>query len=341
MRILLAGLLIASVAGSAAAAEWTVSSNFAPDKTRYQGDNGADTREGGEDFGTALAIGSLPFNDAGATCDNLDDITLPCAASAAPDVVYSFTAGAATAINVSLCGSLYDTALGIYNSSFVNIGCNDDACGFQSEINGINVGAGETIYIVIDGFSTNCGSYVINVTEDVPCVLACPDGALSEGEVDCFDGYYDDYNGGCNSVGWTLVCPQGDGQAEMCGTSGTYLYNGFSYRDTDWMLAYGNGGTLSATCEATFPLQFIYIYGTDCFALGYDLYTAGPCTPVTGSSFVAAGVPVWLWVGASVFDGVPCGSDWVLTVDGLGTGEGCEPVPVLNKSWGEIKDSFR
>jgi hypothetical protein len=341
MRIALSIVILATFAGVASAANWNVTSPFAPDKDRYVGDGGADSREGGEGFGDALVIGALPFSDTGATCDNLDDITLPCAASAAQDVVYSYTAAADGIINVSLCGSEYDTALGIYNSGFANIACNDDFCGLQSEIDGIAMSAGETIYIVVDGFSTSCGSYVINVSRDEPCVLDCPSGALAEGEPDCYDEYFDNYNGGCNSTGWTLVCPQDAASAVMCGTSGTYFYQGGGYRDTDWMLAYGNGGTMTASVRAEFPVQFIFIYGTDCNNLVYDITTANACQDATLSRTVAAGTPVWLWIGASVFDGVPCGSEWVLTVDGLGTGEGCEPTPVLDKSWGEIKGLYR
>ena len=341
MRIALSIVALTVFAGVASAADWTVVSSFPPDKDRYVGDGGADTREGGEAFGDALVIGALPYSDVGATCDNVDDITLTCASSAAPDVVYSYTAAAAGAINVSLCGTEYDCALGIYDSGFASIACNDDFCGLQSQIDGINVAAGETIYIVVDGFSTNCGTYVINVTRNEPCIVDCPSGALDEGEGDCFDGYFDTYNGGCNSTGWLVVCPQDANNAVLCGTSGTYLYNGGGYRDTDWMLAYGNGGTMTASLRAEFPVQFIFIYGLDCNNLVYDITTAGACQDAVLSRNVAAGTPVWLWVGASVFDGVPCGSNWVLTVDGLGSGEGCEPTPVVEKSWGEIKGLYR
>lgn len=342
MRIALSIVLLTCVAGAAAAAGWTVTSNFPPDKGSYVGDGAADSgREGGEGFGDALVIPSLPYSDTGATCDNFDDITLPCAASSAPDVVYSYTAAAAGVINVSLCGSGYDTALGIYDAGFSNMFCNDDFCGLQSEIDGINVVAGQTIYIVIDGFSTSCGSYTLYVSRDEPCIVDCPTGAQQENEPDCYDNYYDTTNGGCNSTGWSLVCPQDGANAVFCGTGGTYLYNGFSYRDTDWIIAYGTGGTLTGTVRAEFPVQFIFIYGTDCNNLGYDITSGAACQDVSLSRNVAAGVPVWFWVGANQFNGIPCGSNYTLTVSGLGTGDGCEPSPVLDKSWGEIKGLYR
>ena len=342
MRIALTIVLLTCVAGAATAAGWNVTSTFPPDKGSYVGDGAADSgREGGEGFGDALVIGSLPFSDTGATCDNFDDITLPCAASSAPDVVYSYTAAADGLINVSLCGSGYDTALGIYDGGQSNMFCNDDFCGLQSEVDGINVSAGQTIYIVIDGFSTGCGSYTLNVSRDEPCVVDCPTGAQDENEPVCGDGYYDTTNGGCNSTGWTILCPQDGDNAVLCGTSGNYVYSGLTYRDTDWITAYGTGGTLSATVRAEFPVQFIFIAITDCSLPDYDITSGPACTDLTLSRTVAAGAPVWLWVGPSVFNGVPCGADYTLTVSGLGTGDGCEPSPVLDKSWGEIKGLYR
>lgn len=305
------------------------------------GDNLADQREGGESWNDACVISAVPFSDGGATCDNSDEITLPCAASAAPDVVYSFTPVADLSITVSLCGSGYDTALGVYDADHNNIACSDDYCGLQSQIDEIGVSAGRTYYFVVDGYSTSCGSYGITVVQNEPCLIERPPGSLVEGEPPCADGYYDAYNGGCNSTGWTVICPQQESAAEMFGKSGTFLYDGLSYRDTDWYTVYGAGTTMSVTCRAEFPLQLIVMYGTDCNNLGYDLVTGGMCYEVNLSRYVEIGAEVWVWVAPSQFNGIPCESDYLLTLDGIGTGPGCEAVPVIKSTWGAIKNRFR
>jgi len=306
------------------------------DKGSYVGDQMGDGREGGESFGDALAISALPFNDAGATCDNVDNITLPCASSAAPDVVYSFTAAVAMRINVSLCGSSYDTALGIYDQSQTNIACNDDFCGLQSEIDNIDVIAGQTYYIVVDGYSTNCGSYVISVVESPPpCDLVCPDGALLEGEPDCHDGYVDVYNSGCNGSGYQAIAPQANNAAVLCGKSG--VYDGAGSRDTDWFLCYGIGANMTATCTAEFPLQLIFIYGTDCNNLLYDLTTSADCVSSSLTRYVAAGTPVWIWVGSSEFSSDwSCGLEYILEMSGIGT----PPTATEATSWSAVKSLY-
>jgi hypothetical protein len=335
------------LAGTAGAVDWNVSNHPEPiDKDSYVGDGMGDTREGGETAASAVAIGSLPYNDSGATCDNIDDITLPCAASAAADVFYSYTPGSSGSINVSLCGSSYDCALGIYDSGLNNIACNDDFCGLQSQIDNINVTGGSTYYIVVDGFSTNCGSYVIAVTENVPCVLDCPPGAILEGEPPCADNYLDVYNSGCNNPAnvFQTICPDGNGNATICGKSGTYLYNGFSYRDTDWFEMEAAGGPVTATWTAEFPIQAIFIYGPDCFNLLYDLGTGGPCVPVTLTRNMGPCAYFWLWAGASQFNGIPCESDYTIEVSGLATSTDCtlcEPSPTQTESWGAIKNLYR
>jgi hypothetical protein len=333
------------MASAAGAVDWNVSNHPQPiDKGSYVGDGMGDTREGGEDFGSALAIGSLPYNDSGATCDNADNITLPCAASAAADVVYSYTPASSGSINITMCGSGYDCALGVYDMNFINIACNDDFCGLQSQIDGVPVTGGQVVYIVVDGFSTNCGSYVISVTENVPPPpLDCPAGAQLEGEPDCYDGYYDSYNGGCNSVGWTNICPQDGDHAVLCGKSGTYLYQGFSYRDTDWFLLEACGGQVCATWLASFPIQAILIYGPSCTNLQYDLATAPANVPVTLCRNLTG--EFWLWAGASQFNGIPCGSDYTIDVTGIcdipGADCGPPPVPTESKSWGAIKNLYK
>jgi len=340
MRLLLAVILIIGIAGVALADNRTT--GLAPDKATYQGDNGRDGREGGESWSSAVIISSLPYSDTGATCDNVDDITLPCASSATQDVVYRWTAGASAPVSVSLCGSSYDTGLGVYDANQVNLYCNDDYCGLQSQVD-YSATAGQTYYFVVDGYSSNCGSYTLNVTMPEVCDTSCPPGGQPENEPPCGPNYVDNWNGGCNSTPqvFGIICPEeGSMMALFCGMSGTYDNGGISTRDTDWMVCWGTGGVMTFTVCASFPVQLIFIYGTNCSSPTYDYTTGNPFTEVTLSHTIANGAFAWAWVGASTFTGVPCESPYLLTVDGLGTGAGCE-VPTQSKTWGGIKNMYK
>ncbi len=131
---------------------------------------------GGETCPTAVSIPSLPFSDTGNTCSAFNDYDASCPYSAmAPDVVYSFTPSSDMEVNISLCGnSDYDTKLFVYENvcSGTAYACNDDTCrtpsyqfsAFVSNLT-ISLSAGNTYYFVVDGFSSECGSYTLAVTD--------------------------------------------------------------------------------------------------------------------------------------------------------------------------------
>lgn len=158
-RLLLFVLLAGMVAGYTGLAT--------ADDIKGSGDGAVDGREGGETWDSAVVIPQdLPYNDTGATCDNSWTVDFGCGFTfgISPDVFYSYTACVDGYINVSLCGSGYDTELAIFNSNFVELYCNDDFCGLQSEIDNIAVTAGQLYYIVVSGYFGACGSYTMNVT---------------------------------------------------------------------------------------------------------------------------------------------------------------------------------
>jgi hypothetical protein len=189
-------------------------------------------------------IASIPYTDVGFTCNSIDDYYPSCAffgISAAPDVVYSFVPHDDTCARISLCGSGYDTCVHVYDGNpSTMVACNDDDpegnCGLQSGHSSVTLLAGHTYYIVVDGFDVDCGDYYLDISEcPPPCVVECPPGSALEGEPACFDDYVDSTNGGCNSAPpvYTNI-PCNDGTATVCGTTGTYLFQGAQYRDTDW-----------------------------------------------------------------------------------------------------------
>jgi hypothetical protein len=284
--------------------------------------------------------------------------------------VYAYTPSADGGMNVSLCGSGYDTALWVYAGGVGNtVGCNDDFCGYQSEVDNIDMTAGITYYIVISGFSSACGSYLLNVTP-APCTMECPPGGVPEGEPACYDGYQDTYNGGCTGDGWTLV----PGPEIICGLSGTYLVNGDSFRDTDWYDAVGVGGPATLTCTAEFPLRILFIYAPSgmisCSNYSYDFASAPRCLEASLTRTIAEGAHFWPWVAPSAFAGIDCGSRYVLEIAGVssllgaccigadcmmtmqadcagawqGSGSTCEPdpclVPAEQTTWGAVKHRY-
>jgi hypothetical protein len=140
-----------------------------------------------------------------------------------------------------------------------------------------------------------------------------------EDEPICADEWVDSYNGGCNSAPavFDTISPQ-YGVITLVGTSGTYLVGGGSSRDTDWYEIHISEPTeITFCCTAEFPLQTVLIDGTTgCGSFEIlAIQDTTACEELCVTQTVGPGV-FWLWVGTSVYDGVPCGEEYVMTLEG-------------------------
>lgn len=306
---------------------------------------------GGENIATAANIPALPYSDSGNTCAYLNDYdeSCPYTGSLSGDVVYKYSPAANIEVNISLCNTIdYDTKLYVYeNSTATLIGCNDDAgCGYvgaySSELTGLAMTAGNTYYIVIDGYGSDCGEYIMDMFENIPCV-ECPAGAYAEGEPSggCATDYTDAFNGGCNSVPpvfSSVPCSVDGSPVTICGGMGGFSYFGSSYRDTDWYLleASVNTSGVTACLFAGANAVLGYITVQDCaFVSAFDDYiTTTACTQ--GCINIPAG-EFWIFVGANGFGPAFGCHDYILEISGYD----CGTVSVEPATWGEIKGQYR
>lgn len=349
MHRLIAGLLILGLASGAFAFDLGTHRTEIKTDAHVQPDRGvSDGREGGETCGTAYVIPGLPFDDTGATCDNVDDYdeVCPYTGSVSPDVVYSWLADFTGTIDIDLCGSLYDTKVYVYEDVCGNlVACNDDyyydaTCGtFVSALFDVPVTSGSTYYIVIDGYGGDCGEYLLSVAGMGECELSCQ--GTPEGEPTLVNYYVDAYNGGCNSSPAVFQTLQGDAQGciNFCGVSGWY-YNDGDYRDTDWFIVTAAGGSIDWTVDAEQPSYMFVLGPNDCPTVGVVYQAeAGPCAPGNLSFPTTPGNQYWLWVGPQSFSGPaqPFEFDYVMDVCGI------EPGVTSTKetSWGGIKKLYR
>ncbi len=117
--------------------------------------------EGGDNCASAVVISSLPYMDTGYTCDNSNQ----CGSESA-DVFYRYTVpGGGQELEISLCQSTYDTYLRVWSSCCVSqIDYDDDWCGggAGSQITRF-FNAGD-IWIQVEGWSSNCGNYQLDVS---------------------------------------------------------------------------------------------------------------------------------------------------------------------------------
>jgi hypothetical protein len=312
-------------------------------------------RQGGEDIGTAAVIAFLPFSDTGTTVGYLDDYdeVCPYSGSFAPDVVYSYYAAEDICVRISLCNSFYDTKLFVYENVWTPgapYACNDDEGGeceappvsFVSNLPSVEFFAGNTYYIVVDGYASGSGNYVLDITEidcPTPCVVECPPEGIDEGEGPCYDGYVDMYNAGCNSIPDTYiyVAPSNE-TITYCGLSGNYDAN--TLRDTDWyfMDLTCETNTITACVEADFNVILGFVDmspGCDNISAFYSYLITTPCEPICLTEVLPPG-PWCIFVGVSEWANWPCDSEYVLQIDGY---ESC--VPVEDASWGSIKALYR
>ncbi|CAK0782475.1 hypothetical protein CVIRNUC_005706 [Coccomyxa viridis] len=125
-------------------------------------------------------IQSLPFWDTANTYFFNDDYTVTCNGqytdqSGGKDVVYFFAPQQSARVIISLCASsafsdAFDTKLYVLadllapkEGAVTPIACNDDFCGYQSQIT-MDVQAGVGYGIVVDGFAGKFGTYQITVS---------------------------------------------------------------------------------------------------------------------------------------------------------------------------------
>jgi hypothetical protein len=193
---------------------------------------------------------------------------------------------------------------------------NDDGCGYPlSKIGPVSLTAG-TYYLTIEGFSsTYCGAYQLDITEAPPCIVTCPPNATPEGEPVCFDGYVDNFNGGCNST--PNVYSEVTLGETVCGAGGDYVTGGLNYRDTDWYhFNVSQDTTVNIVAVAGFPLQLMLL-NYDCANIQV-LGTAFPAACDTGLITVAVPAGDYtVWVGEATGIGTPCGTPYWFTLTAL------------------------
>ena len=128
--------------------------------------------QGGDNIAGATVIPSTPFNDTGHTTGYTDDYEEGCVGfpGGSPDVVYSYSPVIDELVDVSLCNSSYLTHLWVYQNDAHSdsvVACNrfSTNCSLpRSEILEIEMLAGNTYYIIVDGESGQNGDYEIDVT---------------------------------------------------------------------------------------------------------------------------------------------------------------------------------
>ena len=107
-------------------------------------------------------VTNLPFDTREATFDG------PGHCVTSPNLWYRYTASCTGQAVISLCGSNFDTVLAVYRGWQCYpklsdlIGCNDDACGRQSELT-VNVVAGNQYLIEVGGYGSETGRGVLSI----------------------------------------------------------------------------------------------------------------------------------------------------------------------------------
>lgn len=227
---------------------------------------------------------TIPGSVYGNSCNYADNYEYQCPwGSAADDVVYSFYAAQNMTVSFSLCHSLYDTKLFISENDCASspIACSDDAADcpcaagpYRSYIECLSLFAGNTYYVFVDGYNTECGQYQLDAFPCPACdVIQQPSDILESAE-DCSDPnhLYNDPNGGCNSSPRQFGSVQ-NGQT-VAGKMFTYegLYG--QARDTDWFLFTLNElDTVAMTClGAECPLTIGIVDTSQCtsFLFSFD-----------------------------------------------------------------------
>ena len=121
-----------------------------------------ETCEGAADIGIETVQGSTQGAPRGgeSDCGRSDN---------SPSHWYRYTAAADASVTVSTCGSDYDTVLSVYSGCPAaednELGCNDDTCDLQSEVE-FSVTEGQAYLVRVAGYRGRTGGYTLEVSAD-------------------------------------------------------------------------------------------------------------------------------------------------------------------------------
>ncbi len=163
------------------------------------------------------------------------------------------------------------------------------------------------------------GAVAATPARPLPCEIECPPGGVEENEPVCFDEYEDTYNSGCGGdpVAFFPIDPSDD-RIHVCGESGTFQYSGMDMRDTDWYeITPAETTFLDVCCQAQFPVSIGIIDGNEyCWGMYMrEFANSNYCETACVSDTLPPGL-YWLWVAPQVWEGVDCGSEYLMTIDG-------------------------
>ena len=260
---------------------------------------------------TPFVASELPYQFSGTTSDN----THTYGNNSAPDEWHRFSLATAEQVTISLCGggTDYDSYLFLLASDcMTELAANDDDCDLQSRIV-IDLDAGD-YQICISGYDSNHGDYQLDITIPPPCNIECPAESVAEGEVDCFDGYYDVVNGGCNTSPplFGTIYPE----EIVCGTSGTFLYEGINHRDSDWFqFTLPDSSRVTVSGETEFYASLMILDAGDCDSIEVlTQITSDPCE-LFATSLVLPPGEFCLFVAPAAFNGIECGAEYYLQLE--------------------------
>ena len=125
----------------------------------------------GDHYADCIPVGdvsNLAFTTLGASFDG------PGGCMTSPNIWFCYTATCNGLATFSLCGSSYDTKIAVYDGTdpftATMLGCNDDYCGVQSQLETV-VTAGNTYLVEVGGYSSYSGDGVISIS----CMECPPD----------------------------------------------------------------------------------------------------------------------------------------------------------------------
>jgi hypothetical protein len=242
------------------------------------------------------------------------------------EVWEAFTIDVPMDVKIDLCSTrppqvLWNRFLVVGCPCQQSIGCSfqdEDACG---DGNGAlyfsNLQPGTYYYPLASNWE-EAGPYTLNISGHVyvPCELDRPDGAIPENEPLCYDGYVDEFNGGCDNFP-PVFSRINDGDT-IWGESGTFLSGNFETRETDWYeFRVYSPGQVNITSVAEFPQLLILIRLGDQRPCDYTFESAAEaldCDTATLNQRVTPGIYA-IYIAPNTFSGWPCGLNYILTLN--------------------------